>query len=53
MTTRKIQIKGFMYSSIINLTGGNDDMNGVYFLMVLKSTPLTWLERLRMNSIDS
>jgi hypothetical protein len=41
------------YSTAIKVTGGSNITKVVYFPMALDPAPLTWLERLSNNSIDS
>jgi hypothetical protein len=41
------------YSTAIELAGGSNITKVVYFLMALDPAPLTWLESLSNNSIDS
>jgi hypothetical protein len=41
------------YSTAIEVAGGSNITKVVYFLMALDPTPLTWLESLSNNSIDS
>jgi hypothetical protein len=41
------------YSTAIEVTGGSNITKVVYFPMVLDPAPLTWLESLSNNSIDS
>jgi hypothetical protein len=41
------------YSTAIEVAGGSNITKVVYFLMALDPAPLTWLESLSNNSIDS
>jgi hypothetical protein len=41
------------YSTAIEVVGGSNITNVVYFPMALDATPLTWLESLSNNSINS
>jgi hypothetical protein len=41
------------YSMAIEVVGGSNIMKVVYFMMALDPAPLTWLESLSNNSIDS
>jgi hypothetical protein len=41
------------YSTTIEVAGGSNITKVVYFLMALNPAPLTWLESLSSNSIDS
>jgi hypothetical protein len=41
------------YSIAIEVTGGSNSIKALYFSVALESTPLTWLESLKPNSIDS
>jgi hypothetical protein len=41
------------YSTAIEVAGGSNITKVVYFLMALDTAPLTWLESLSNNSIDS
>jgi hypothetical protein len=41
------------YSTAIEVTGGSNITKVVYFPMALDPVPLTWLESLSSNSIDS
>ncbi|RLN40988.1 retrotransposon protein, putative, Ty3-gypsy subclass [Panicum miliaceum] len=41
------------YSTAIEVTGGTNTTKVVYFPMALETAPLTWLESLTKNSIDS
>jgi hypothetical protein len=40
------------YSTAIEVSGGSKTTKVIYFPMVLESAPLTWLERLKPDSID-
>jgi hypothetical protein len=41
------------YSIAIEVSGGSNSTKAVYFQVALESAPLTWLERLKPNSINS
>jgi hypothetical protein len=41
------------YSTAIEVVGGSNITKVIYFLMALDPAPLTWLESLSNNSIDS
>jgi hypothetical protein len=41
------------YSIAIEVLGGSNSTKALYFLVALESAPLTWLESLKPNSIDS
>jgi hypothetical protein len=41
------------YSTAIEVAGGSNITKVIYFLMALDPAPLTWLESLNNNSIDS
>jgi hypothetical protein len=41
------------YSTTIEVAGGSNTTKVIYFLMALDPAPLTWLESLNNNSIDS
>jgi hypothetical protein len=41
------------YSIAIEVSGGSNSTKAPYFPVALESTPLTWLESLKPNSIDS
>jgi hypothetical protein len=41
------------YSTAIDVAGGSNITKVIYFLMALDPAPLTWLESLSNNSIDS
>jgi hypothetical protein len=41
------------YSVAIEVSGGSNSTKALYFLVALESVALTWLERLKPNSIDS
>jgi hypothetical protein len=42
-----------LYSTVINVAGGDTATKVLYFQMVLESAPLTWLENLKSESIHS
>ena len=42
-----------IYSAAIEVAGGTNSTKVIYFPMALESAPLTWLERLRHDSIHS
>jgi hypothetical protein len=41
------------YSTTIEVSGGSNTTKVIYFPMALEFTPLTWLESLKLDSIDS
>jgi hypothetical protein len=41
------------YSVAIKVSGGSNSTKALNFLVALESVPLTWLESLKLNSIDS
>jgi hypothetical protein len=41
------------YSTAIEVAGGSNTTKAIYFLMALDPAPLTWLESLSSNSVDS
>jgi hypothetical protein len=41
------------YSTTIEVSGSSNMTKVIYFLMALESAPLTWLESLKLDSIDS
>jgi hypothetical protein len=41
------------YSMAIEVAGGSNTTKVIYFLMALETAALTWLERLRKDTIDS
>jgi hypothetical protein len=41
------------YSVAFEVSGGSNSTKALYFLVVLESTPLTWLKSLKPNSINS
>jgi hypothetical protein len=41
------------YSVAIEVSGGSNSTKALYFLVILESVPLTWLESLKPDSIDS
>jgi hypothetical protein len=41
------------YSVTIKVSSGSNSTKALYFPVALESTPLTWLESLKPNSIDS
>jgi hypothetical protein len=41
------------YSVAIEVSGGSNSTKALYFSVALESAPLTWLESLKPNSIDS
>ena len=42
-----------MYSTAINVAGGDTTTKVLYFPVVLEPTPLTWLESLKPESVHS
>src|SRR5687768_8944317 len=41
------------YSVSVQAAGGNDDTKVIYFPICMEAAPLTWIESLDKNSIDS
>ena len=42
-----------LYSTAINVVGGDTATKVLYFAMVLETAPITWLESLKLESIHS